>query len=65
MKMCHTPDKYLDEDIFITLSRSKTIFVSKLLFQLLLFASEVQFYEGAGEQTAHSIQCILIYEAPV
>ena len=29
--MCHTPDKYIDEDIFITFCRSKTISVSKPL----------------------------------
>ena len=44
----------LDEDIFIMFC-SKTISVSKLLFQLLLFASVVQFYEGADEQTANNI----------
>ena len=53
-EMFHTPDKYLDEDIFIMFC-SKTISVSKLLFQLLLFASVVQFYEGADEQTANNI----------
>ena len=45
----------IDEDIFIMLCRSKTISVSKPLFQLLLFASVVQFYEGADEQTANNI----------
>ena len=34
---------------------SKTICVSKLLFKRLLFASVVQFYEGADEQTANNI----------
>ena len=53
--MCHTSDKYIDEDIFIMFCRSKTISVSKLLFQLLLFASVVQFYEGADGQTENNI----------
>ena len=47
---------YLDEDIFIVFCRSKPICVSKLLFQLLVFTSVVQFYEGASEQTANNIQ---------
>ena len=49
IEICHTLDKYLDEDVFIPLYRSKTISVSTLLFQILLLASLVQFYECANE----------------
>ena len=35
--------------------KSKSSFVSKLPFQLLLMAPVVQFYEGTDEQTANNI----------
>ena len=39
---------------------STTISVSKLLFQLLLFASVVQFDEDADEETANNIISLII-----
>ena len=51
--MRHTPDKYLDKNIFIMFCTCKTI--SKLLFELILLVSVVKFDEGADEQTANDI----------